>query len=120
MTDGKGGVLIVSMGRNKKIVIDKHEEKRGREDLYAILLSIKSQEEMESFLDDMLTDNEIRDVIQRYLLMDDLWKGKSQRDIAADRSMSLCRITRGSKMLKKKGGFMRRYFEEKYDDYTHI
>ena len=108
------------MGRNKKIVIDREEEKRGRDELYAILLSIRNPEELDSFLDDMLTNNEIQDIIQRYLLMDDLWRGKSQRDIAADRSMSLCRITRGSKMLKKKGGFMRRYFEEKYDDYTHI
>ncbi len=108
------------MGRNKKIVIDREEEKRGRDELYAILLSIRNPEELDSFLDDMLTNNEIQDIIQRYLLMDDLWKGKSQRDIAADRSMSLCRITRGSKMLKKKSGFMRRYFEEKYDDYTHI
>ena len=108
------------MGRNRKVVIDRAEEKRGGDELSAILLSIKDPEELALFLDDMLTENEKRDIIQRYLLMDDLWKGKSQRDIASDRAMSLCRITRGSKMLKKKNGFMRRYFSEKYDDFTHI
>ena len=111
---------MVSMGRNKKIVIDKAEEKRGGDELSAILLSIRDPGELSLFLEDMLTENERRDIIQRYLLMDDLWKGKSQRDIASDRSMSLCRITRGSKMLKKKNGFMRRYFSSKYDDFTHI
>lgn len=108
------------MGRNKKVVIDEEERRRGKEELYSILLSIKSPEELDSFLDDMLTNNEIDDIIQRYLLMDDLWTGKSQRDIASSRSMSLCRITRGSRMLKKKNGFMRKWFDAKYDDFTHI
>ncbi len=111
---------MVTMGRNKRVIIDSAEEKRGREELAAILLSIRNPEDLSLFLDDMLTDNEIRDIIQRYLLMDDLWKGKSQRDIASERSMSLCRITRGSKMLKKKNGFMRRYFRNRYDDFSHI
>ncbi len=108
------------MGRNRKVVMDRAEEKKGGDELSAILLSIKDPSELALFLEDMLTENERRDIIQRYLLMDDLWKGKSQRDIASDRAMSLCRITRGSKMLKKKNGFMRRYFSQKYDDFTHI
>lgn len=108
------------MSRNKVAIIDKKEEEKGREDLLSIILSITSREELLSFLDDILTDTERRDIIQRYLLMDDLWQGKSQRDIASKRSMSLCKITRGSKMLKKKNGFMRKWFSDKYDDFTHI
>lgn len=96
------------------------EAKKGKEDLLDIVLSIKDKEELRAFIDDMFTDKEVDDVVQRYLLMDDLYKGKSQRDIAKDRSMSLCKITRGSKMLKKKNGFMRRFFSSKYDDFTHI
>lgn len=108
------------MKRNTDCHIDKEEIKKGGDALSSILLSLNTKEELESFLDDMLTNKEIEDIIQRYLLMDDLWKGKSQRDIASSRSMSLCRITRGSKMLKKKDGFMRKYFSDKYDDFTHI
>ena len=85
-----------------------------------IVLAIESKDELKAFIDDMFTDKEVEDVVQRYLLMDDLYKGKSQRDIAKERSMSLCKITRGSKMLKKKGGFMKRFFSTKYDDFTHI
>ncbi len=108
------------MGRNIKDSMDKNEIEKGRAELASLLLSIDNSEELNSFLDDMLTNKEIEDIIQRYLLMDDLWRGKSQRDIASERSMSLCRITRGSKMLKKKNGFMRNYFSNKYDDFTHI
>ena len=96
------------------------EVSKGKEDLLNIVLSIKDKEELKSFIDDMFTEKEVEDVVQRYLLMDDLYKGKSQRDIARDRSMSLCKITRGSKMLKKKDGFMRKFFSDKYDDFTHI
>lgn len=108
------------MSRSKAVKLDKKEEEKGMEDLLSIILTITNREDLVAFLDDMLTDNEKKDIIQRYLLMDDLWQGKSQRDIAQNRSMSLCKITRGSKMLKKKTGFMRKWFSNKYDDFTHI
>ncbi len=120
LTAGKSENRIDSMGRNRIVDIDKDELEKGKAELYSIILSIKSPEELDSFFDDMLTNNEIQDLVQRYLLMDDLMKGKSQRDIASDRSMSLCRITRGSRMLKKKNGFMSTWFSRKYDDYSHI
>src|SRR5574344_616642 len=108
------------MNRITEKVSPSQETEKGKEDLLNIVLSIKDKEELKSFIDDMFTEKEVEDVVQRYLLMDDLYRGKSQRDIARDRSMSLCKITRGSKMLKKKEGFMRRFFSAKYDDFTHI
>ena len=108
------------MNRITEKVPSSQETEKGKEDLLNIVLSIKDKEELKSFIDDMFTEKEVEDVVQRYLLMDDLYKGKSQRDIARDRSMSLCKITRGSKMLKKKDGFMRKFFSDKYDDFTHI
>ena len=108
------------MNRITEKVSPAAEAEKGREDLLDIVLGLKDKEELKSFIEDMFTDKEMEDVVQRYLLMDDLYKGKSQRDIARDRSMSLCKITRGSKMLKKKNGFMRRFFSNKYDDFTHI
>ncbi len=96
------------------------EERKAWTDLVEQMCAITDVDEMNSFFDDMLTDKEIKDIADRYLLMVDLIKGKSQRDIAQDRKMSLCKITRGSKMLKKKDGYMRRYLNDKYDDHTHI
>ena len=108
------------MNRITEKVSPSQETEKGKEDLLNIVLSIKDKEELKSFIDDMCTEEEVEEVVQRYLLMDALYKGKSQRDIARDRSMSLCKITRGSKMLKKKDGFMRKFFSDKYDDFTHI
>ena len=108
------------MNRIAEKVSPSQEREKGKEDLIDIVLSIKDKDALKSFIDDMFTEREVDDVVQRYLLMDDLYKGKSQRDIARDRSMSLCKIARGSKMLKKKDGFMRRFFSDKYDGFTHI
>ena len=113
-------LIYITMNRITEKVSPSQETEKGKEDLLKIVLSIKDKEELKSFIDDMFTEKEVEDVVQRYLLMDDLYKGKSQRDIARDRSMSLCKITRGSKMLKKKEGFMRKFFSNKYDDFTHI
>ena len=96
------------------------EERNAYKDIISILLSIDNEEDMEALLDDLLTDKEILDIIDRFLVPDDLYRGKSQRDIASNRKMSLCKITRGSKMLKKKDGFMRRLLSSKYDDHMHI
>ena len=52
------------------------EVSKGKEDLLNIVLSIKDKEELKSFIDDMFTEKEVEDVVQRYLLMDDLYKGK--------------------------------------------
>ncbi len=107
------------MGRNIREAIT-DEEKSAWHELIALISSISDEDELLSFFDDMLTDKEIADIADRYLLMEDLIRGKSQRDIAQDRKMSLCKITRGSKMLKKKDGYMRKYLNSKYDDHTHI
>lgn len=96
------------------------EEKKAYRDFVSILTSIDSEEETEALLDDLLTDKEVLDIIDRLLVLDDLYRGKSQREIASNRSMSLCKITRGSKMLKKKDGFMRRLLSARYDDHVHI
>ena len=96
------------------------EEKSAYEDIISILSSIDNKEDMAALLDDLLTDKEILDIIDRFLVLDDLYRGKSQRDIASNRRMSLCKITRGSKMLKKKDGYMRKSLSSRYDDHIHI
>lgn len=108
------------MNSNEYNTLLTDEEKNAKEFLLSLLCSIDDKEEMFSLLDDLLTEKELVGIIQRYLLMDDLCKGISQRDIAAKRKMSLCKITRGSRMLKKEDGYMRKLLIERYDDHTHI
>ncbi len=65
-----------------------------------IMLLIKDAGEMTQFLNEILTDNERRDLVMRWELMSELYNGKPQRVIAADLGISLCRITRGARILK--------------------
>lgn len=104
------------MEKKKNIKTEKQiqEEKEMTDELSEILLDIDSKEKLESFLSDILTEKEKKDIVERFILMDEISQGISQRQIAKDRGLSLCKITRGSKMLKKKNGFMKNYFYKKY------
>jgi len=54
------------------------------------------------FLNSLLTPNEIREIASRWELVKRLDRGHSQRQIARQLGLSLCKITRGSRELKKK------------------
>jgi TrpR family transcriptional regulator, trp operon repressor len=54
------------------------------------------------FLYSLLTPNEIHEISSRWELVKRLDQGHSQRQIARQLGLSLCKITRGSRELKKK------------------
>lgn len=54
-----------------------------------------------SFLECLLTRNELNEVASRWALVKMLDQGASQRNIASELGLSLCKITRGSKELQK-------------------
>lgn len=96
------------------------EGRRAYEDILSVIAGLDDKEEIRKLFDDLFTDAEVADFVLRWLLMDDLKRGRSQRDIARNRNISLCKITRGSKMLKKKDGFMRALLSERYDNHLHL
>ena len=53
------------------------------------------------FLEELLTPAELKDVALRWRIVKMLQQGSSQRKIASQLHVSLCKITRGSKELKK-------------------
>ena len=54
------------------------------------------------FLESLLTANELSEISSRWQLVKRLELGQSQRQIARQLGLSLCKITRGSRELKKK------------------
>lgn len=56
---------------------------------------------IQDFLMSWFTAREVQDMHSRWRLVQDLMRGNSQRRIAQDLGVSLCKITRGSKELKK-------------------
>lgn len=90
------------------------------DDLIRLFANTSDEEEMKHLFEDMFTDAEQKDFTIRWKLMNDLYQHKSQRDIAKELKISLCRITRGSKMLKKKDGFIRKVLQQRYSDHYQI
>ena len=60
------------------------------------------------FLYCILTPAEIADIAARWALVKELKRRTPQREIARDLGISLCKITRGSRELKKPGSAFQR------------
>ncbi len=72
-------------------------------ELAEILSNINKPDEITRFFDEILTDKEKKDILLRWELMKMLERGIPQRTIASELGISLCKITRGSKILKSEG-----------------
>lgn len=75
---------------------------KGIEPLVDALYRIDNKADMVHFLEEILTSTERHDLGLRWELMKQLREGKTQRAIAQDLHVSLCKVTRGNKILKKK------------------
>ncbi|MFH1156272.1 MAG: Trp family transcriptional regulator [Pseudomonadota bacterium] len=71
-------------------------------DLLKAIASQTNLTDLERFFDELFTPGEIEDISLRWKLLKDLQDGLTQRRIAGKYGISLCKITRGSKILKRK------------------
>ncbi len=90
------------------------------EDLVKVFAETTEPAEMAKLLEEMLTPKELKDLHLRWSLMKDLYRGKPQREIAASYGISLCKITRGSKILKQQDSYTKRLLSDRYDDHLKI
>jgi TrpR family trp operon transcriptional repressor len=80
----------------------------GISEIAAVLARVRDPELIAAFLRSLLTRRELQEVSGRWELVKRLARGDSQRAIARQLGMSLCKITRGSRELKKKNSAFRR------------
>ncbi len=78
--------------------------------LLQVILSIDDPDNLEQLFKDIFTPSELDDLSLRWKLLQDLHNGMTQRKIAKKYGISLCKITRGSKLLKDKDSFVRKIF----------
>ncbi len=71
-------------------------------ELLKIISSINDLDELNRFFNDIFTPAELDDISLRWKLLKDLHNGVTQRKIAEKYGISLCKITRGSRVLKDK------------------
>ena len=87
----------------------------SQDDLIEVVARISDFEEMKSFIEEILTPKEIQDLALRWKLLQELSKGKTQRSIASQYGISLCKITRGSKILKKDNSVTKKILNRQYE-----
>ena len=85
--------------------------KRRRTGLAAALAALKTPAAAEGFLKEMLTPRELRDLMLRWELLALLADGLPQRGIAERLGVSLCKITRGAKILKSKKSIVAKFLK---------
>jgi TrpR family trp operon transcriptional repressor len=82
---------------------NEREELQALDQIAGILARIDDRKLIREFLVCILTKYEVKEIAGRWELVKLLYSGMSQRRIADQLGMSLCKITRGSKELKKQG-----------------
>ena len=78
----------------------------------ATFASVSDTAEMELLMGELLTDTERHDLALRWELLGLLRGGVSQREIASRLHVSLCKITRGAKILKSPDSIVRRLIDK--------
>lgn len=80
-------------------------------DVFALTSDSKA---MEVLFREIFTPSEIDTLTLRWQLLKDLYEGKTQRKIAAEHKISLCKITRGSKLLKAGDSYIKKVLDDLY------
>ncbi len=82
------------------------------DEVIRVFTEISNSKKMQAVFEELFTDAERKGLASRWGLMKDLKNGMSQRKIAKKRKISLCKITRGSKILKNPASVSSKLIDE--------
>jgi len=85
-------------------------------ELAKLIKNINSEQDIYNFLLEILTESELSTLSKRWQILDMLSNGITQRDIAKELNVSLCKVTRGSKILKNKNAIVTKLIKEKINE----
>ena len=94
--------------------------KAALDEIVGCIASISDKNLLSEFFDCLFTPSELYDIGKRWLLVKEIDKGSTQREIAKKFRMSLCKITRGSKELSKSDSAFRKMLELLKDNSNKI
>ncbi len=86
------------------------------EELVDIFSKEKDRKQVRKLFEEILTPAELEDISKRWFIMKELYRGKPQRKIAKEMEVSLCKITRGARILKKDDSKYRAILSGMFDD----
>lgn len=82
-------------------------------ELLDIFVKVKDRQEMKKLFEELFTPAEVKDFLLRYQIFREISDGTTQREIASRYKMSLCKVTRGARVLKRRGAFFKKLFAGK-------
>ena len=104
--------ILVSMNDNKETKgITEEEIAATIKELCHLIKKSDDEAFIFDFFTCLFTKPELKDIANRWLLVKEIDAGTTQREIANKFSMSLCKITRGSRELNKEGSAFRKMLE---------
>ncbi|MBD3393199.1 MAG: transcriptional regulator [Chitinivibrionales bacterium] len=77
------------------------------DEVISVLARIRDRRTMKRLFGEIFTPRERKDIALRWQLMKMLAEGVSQRRVAEKLGISLCKITRGARVLRKRGSTSR-------------
>ena len=85
-------------------------------ELVGIFTDINEKDKMEQFFQEIFNEKERNDISLRWQLLKELHEGQTQRKIASNHKISLCKITRGSKILKNNNSIIKKLLVERFGE----
>lgn len=99
------------MDNKVKPIQENKELNDSLKDMCQLLANVKDEKTIYDFFCCLFTPSELEDFAKRWLLVKEIDKGTTQRKIAEKYNISLCKITRGSKELKKEDSAFRKFLD---------
>lgn len=86
------------------------------QEISKIVKNLHTEAETTTFFKELLTESEIETLSKRWRILSMLKAGSTQRDIAKELQVSLCKVTRGAKILKDKNSILAKYLIKENDN----
>lgn len=87
------------------------EQEKALSKMFELISATSDSATISEFFSCLMTPAELKDLAVRWLLVNEIDRGTTQREIAKKYRISLCKITRGSKELKKEGSAFKKFIE---------
>lgn len=101
MTSGENGSILLLYGEYTRMNDESGLVAANLGEMARVLSKADDAELIEEFLYSLFTKAEADEIAKRWALVKRIAEGVPQRAIAAELGLSLCKITRGSRELKK-------------------
>ena len=74
-----------------------------------LITTLNTKKDICNFMIEILTESELETLSKRWCILKKLSQGSTQREISKEFNVSLCKVTRGAKILKNKNAIITKY-----------